>query len=102
MSSFYVKLGIFTHHGSQATAKKRTHDTHALLSFPLWLQSPLSLLMFAKNGSLNSPYEGGIYKHNPFNFQWAWVIRIESSKQRFILLKKHLHFTTSTQTECHQ
>lgn len=76
MSSFYVKLGIFTHHGSQATAKKRTHDTHALLSFPLWLQSPLSLLMFAKNGSLNSPYEGGIYKHNPFNFQWAWVIRI--------------------------
>ena len=44
---------------------------HALLSFPLWLQSPLSLLTFAENGSLNSPYEGGIYKHNPFNFQWA-------------------------------
>ena len=39
---------------------------------------------------------------NPLNFQWAQVIRIESSKQRFILLKKHLHFTTSTQTECHQ
>ena len=45
MSSFYVKLGIFTHHGSQATAKKCTHDTHALLSFPLWLQSPFLLRM---------------------------------------------------------
>lgn len=102
MSSFHVKLGIFTHRGSQATAKKCTHDTHALLSFPLWLQSPLSLLMLAKNGSLNSPDEGEIYNTNPLNFQWAQVIRIESSKQRFILLKKHLHFTTSTQTECHQ
>lgn len=96
MSSFYVKLG------SQATAKKCIHDTHALFSFPLWLQSPLSLLTFAKNGSLNSPYEGGIYKHNPFNFQWAQVIPIESSTQRFILLEKHLHLTTSIQTECHQ
>ena len=56
----YVKLGIFTHHGGQATAKKCTHDTLALLSFPLWLQSPLSLLMLAKNGSLNSPDEGEI------------------------------------------
>ena len=55
MSSFYGKLG------SQATAKKCTHDTHALLSFLLWLQSPLSLLTFAKNGSLNSLHEGGIY-----------------------------------------
>ena len=45
MSSFYVKLGIFTHHGSQATAKKCKHDTHALLSFPLWLQSPFLLRM---------------------------------------------------------
>ena len=60
MSSFYVKLGIFTHHGSQATAKKCTHDTHALLSFSLWLQSPLSLFTFANNGSLNSPDEGEI------------------------------------------
>ena len=28
-----VKLGIFTHHGSQATAKKCTHDTHACFAF---------------------------------------------------------------------
>ena len=55
MSSFYVKLRLFTCHGSQATAEICTHDTHALLSFLLWLQSPSSLLMFAKNGSLNSP-----------------------------------------------
>ena len=68
MSSFHVKLRIFTHRGSQATAKKCTHDTHALLSFPLWLQSPLSLLMLAKNGSLNSPDEGEIYKHKSPQF----------------------------------
>lgn len=42
------------------------------------------------------------FKHNPFNFQWVQAIYIEISTQMFILLEKHLHFTTSTHTECHQ